>query len=95
MKKTEKTAKTPRTARLIRPDGSMADISPKGDKFTLAELQALVGGYIEHVPLKPALDMIVNEDGRRLGLPFNSNASTLANTEIVGNAILIHRVLWE
>jgi hypothetical protein len=52
-----------------------------GQSFTLDELQALVGGYIEVVGLAPAGDgdrylLIVNDDGMRLGLPPNHGATS-------------------
>ena len=39
----------------------------------LEEMQALVGGYIEAVPLseKEPVVAVVNEDGKNLGLPYN------------------------
>lgn len=63
---------------------------------TLQEMQAYVGGYIEHVSLTfdgHPLSLIVNEDGRRLGLPTNAQATALTVGrvlgDIVGNAIVI------
>ena len=40
---------------------------------SLEEMQALVGGYIEAVPLseKEPVVAVVNEDGKNLGLPYN------------------------
>jgi len=40
-------------------------------KNELEELQRIVGGYIEAVPLFPNLVVICNEDGRLQGLPYN------------------------
>lgn len=51
---------------------------------TLQEMQAIVGGYIEHVrvlredlPGYVYTSMIVNEDGLRLGLPRNERATAI------------------
>jgi len=40
----------------------------------LDALQELVGGYIEPVPIRGNVDMIVNEDGKIYGLPVNFTA---------------------
>lgn len=38
---------------LIKPDGSITTVTPaNGKKFTLDEMQKLVGGYIEHIPFR-------------------------------------------
>jgi uncharacterized protein DUF3846 len=62
----------------------------------LEDLQALVGGYIEMVPMrfkfagKPAV-MYVNEDGLQKKLPPNEAASSLCGGfyTIVGTAVLV------
>lgn len=57
---------------------------------TLEALQAAVDGYIEAVTLVPGRAvMIVNEEGVLLGLPVNVIASAVANTQIVGTAIVV------
>lgn len=57
---------------------------------TLEALQAAVGGYIEAVTLVPGKAvMIVNEEGLLLGLSPNPIASAVANTQIVGTAIVV------
>jgi len=70
-----------------------------GKQFTLPELQGYVGGYIELVPrmdhLNPPMDMLVNEDGRRMELSYNGAASTLAQQVIVGDALLLKREEWD
>jgi hypothetical protein len=56
----------------------------------LDELQRAVGGYIETLTLIPGKAvMIVNEEGRILGLPVNPAASALAGTLIVGTALIV------
>lgn len=43
----------------------------------LEALQKLVGGYIEPVRLGDGAIMLVNEDGLRLGLPFNPRVGAM------------------
>ncbi len=60
---------------------------------TLAWLQAQVGGLIESVKvcLNGSCVMLVNEEGRLRGLPFNSPATELSrnNSLIVGDAVVM------
>jgi hypothetical protein len=63
---------------VIAPDGTRTTLSPAdGREFTLAELQGVVGGYIELVTLNEHQQMWVNEDGHRLGLAYNPIATRL------------------
>ena len=55
-------------------------------KNDLKELQEIVGGYIETVRIDPDTVMIVNEEGKLLGLPFNFPTDF---DVIQGTAILI------
>jgi len=61
-----------------------------GAAFSLAELQAFVGGYIEAVYLPGGVVMLVNEEGKLEGLPYNEPATALygAGDPIAGNAIV-------
>lgn len=69
-----------------------------GTDFTHEELQGYIGGYIEVVYLNNDRMMIVYEEGKLKGLPFNV-AATLAYNEgtgryddlILGNAIVCNR----
>ena len=83
---------------LIQPDGSTVAVFPDdGQSFSLDELRAHVGGYIENMrlPADTTLNgytirtMYVNEDGRMQNLEHNLNASTIAGTHIVGNALAL------
>lgn len=57
---------------------------------TLDAFQEAVGGYIEAVTLVPGKAvMIVNEEGLLRGLSPNPIASAVANTQIVGTAIVV------
>jgi hypothetical protein len=66
---------------LLAPDGTetILDRPP-----TFPEMQAMVGGYVEHVRILRAdlpgftyTSMFVNEEGLRLGLPRNARATDL------------------
>lgn len=57
----------------------------------LGELQAIVGGYIERMPL-PLMKghcLIVNEEGLIYGLPLNPYYTKLNSQPFVGNAVLM------
>lgn len=69
----------------------LASIVTHGEP-TLEEMQEYVGGWIEIVRVKfegKDCDMVVNEEGKLLGLPVNHFASIVAQQTIVGNAILV------
>ena len=83
---------------LLHPDGSSLDVFPgDGHRFTLEELQAHVGGYIEPVSTLMETEVngytiqiiYVNEEGLLLDLEHNLNASTIAGKHIVGNALVL------
>lgn len=64
----------------IKTDGTQQLRRPvRGDTFTLAELQEIVGGYIEMVWVHADEDrlMVLNEDGKRLELAVNCVATAL------------------
>ena len=79
-------------AKLYEPSGRDSDYTPRnGKKFTLSELQALVGGYIEMVRIPGDAGkrvLFVDEEGKLKGLKPNVRASHLAGQLIVGNAVL-------
>lgn len=57
----------------------------------LSELQEIVGGYIERIPL-PMMQgycLIVNEEGLIYGLPLNPYHLRLQTPPFVGDAVLI------
>ena len=71
---------------------------------TLKEAQAYVGGYVEGISMPNGDYLIINEEGKLIGLPFNEQASKLwkdtfdndnyitgRDDFVVGNAILIKR----
>lgn len=60
-------------------DGRETEVMPaNGTDFTLAELQELVGGYVEIHGLPDGQIMCMNEDANSLGLPVNAAATVTA-----------------
>lgn len=92
-----------RYAIIIRSNEEMALLHCyPGDSLDLKTLQEIVEGHIETVPTALAgewsheqgvgLTLIINEEGKLLGMPVNRLATDMAylfNDVIVGNAILI------
>jgi hypothetical protein len=83
-------------AQVIKATGKITEVIPAhGPTFTLDELQKIVGGYIELVVTTEGDFMFVNEDGLRLGLPFNSLASShyggISPHGIVGDVVICKR----
>jgi hypothetical protein len=65
----------------INATGYGGELLPRdGVAFTLEELQHVVGGYIEAVYLRDGWIMMINEEGKLLGLPYNVLATHLART---------------
>lgn len=98
-------------ALLISADDSIRKLSPQdldGSRdnegvFSLADMQQMVGGYIQAVRLSPVIVhedtrytwLIINEEGKLLSLPINNNATLMAVTAIrhddyiVGDALML------
>jgi len=67
----------------------------QGKHFTLEELQAFVGGYVELVRTPAGRYLVLNEDGKQLGLPPNTRATAIARSAgIMPNDIVVGDVLW-
>jgi hypothetical protein len=83
-------------AKLIKPNGEVIPVEPEnGTDFSLEEMNEYVGGYIEivHPPSQQGAIMVINEEGKLKGLPFNLLATMtahLSGDHIVGNALLCH-----
>lgn len=76
-------------AKIIYSDGREVAVKPKnGTDFSLEELQAIVGGYIEIIYVKGNDIMVLNEEGKLIGLPINGKASRMAGEVIVGNVLV-------
>lgn len=79
-------------AQIIYTNGKTTDVYPKnGTGFSLEELQAVVGGYIELVFLGDKI-LVANEEGKLYGLPLNTKATEIIrnygyNDTIVGNVV--------
>ena len=58
---------------------------------SLERAQELVGGLVEMVrsPTDPDIQILVNEEGLLVDLPFNHEASKLCGTGIMGDAIIL------
>jgi Domain of unknown function (DUF3846) len=66
----------------LRANGTTEIVAPAGGAaFTLDELQAAVGGYIELLGLNDGRLLVLNEDGKRLRLPWNRQATILARRQ--------------
>lgn len=92
-------------AAIIHTSGTHTYIEPKnGTNFTLAELQKIVGGYIEVIDMTDAHGtiLVINEEGKLNGLPYNplatevyreyyrSHHKLVTQDYIVGDALLCH-----
>ncbi len=83
-------------ATVLSVDGTQASVAPRcAPSFTLEELQALVGGSIEVVALEDGRLLVLNEEGKVEGLPYNEQATALARgclfpgDFIVGIAVVV------
>lgn len=80
------------TGTWLKTDDTTEEVKSAKTKWALAELQLHVGGYIEIVHrtnLPNGSILIVNEDGRQMGLVVNDKASLIAGQVIRGNALII------
>ena len=77
-------------AQIIKADGTKIDVTPKnGTDFQLSELQEVVGGYIEIVETIDKQIMVVNEEGKLIGLPFNEEATRLVRYDVIVGDVLV------
>ena len=61
---------------LYKTTGEIIILSPNNKKsFSYNELTACVGGMVEIVPLPSGKVMVVNEEGKLIGLPINDLAT--------------------
>lgn len=81
-------------AQHILTTGEVQEIKPQnGAFFKLHELNEFVGGYIELVYLSDNRLMVVNEEGKLMGLPVNIKATREVvmsgiNDVIVGDVLI-------
>ena len=85
-------------AKIIKINGTQIEVEPKNGKdFKLDELKAIVRGWIEIVFLPNDRLMVVNEEGKPLGLPVNEQATRIYtdafgyHDEIVGDVLICDR----
>lgn len=65
-------------ATIYKTSGEVIEIKPKnGTDFSLSELQSIVGGYIEIIDLFNGKIMVVNEEGKLIGLEVNHKATEI------------------
>lgn len=76
-------------AKIIKSNGKIENVEPKnGSNFTLEELKAFVGGWVEIVYMPHDELMVVNEEGKLADLPINRTA-TLIYQEAFGYSDVI------
>lgn len=74
----------------IKSVGTRTEVQPENGKdFKLNELQRYVGGYIELLTLTGFRFMVVNEEGKLLGLPINAKASAIYGYDTIVGDVLI------
>ncbi len=86
------------TGNIYKSNGKIEKKSFSKKNVTLKEMQDVVGGYIEFIYLKNDLIMVVNEDGKINGLPFNANATLLVQENniddyIAGDVLVVNKDL--
>ena len=65
-------------ATILYADGRQEERQPEnGIHFRLNELQAIIGGLIELVSTREGQIMVINEEGKLIGLPRNEQATSL------------------
>ena len=92
------------TMKTNKQTGELKVINDVKDEPSLEQAQAFVGGYVEGISFPNGDYLIVNEEGKLKGLPFNVPASKLwkdtfdndnymtgRDDYVVGNAILIKK----
>lgn len=82
-------------AYILRTDGTREEIKEKG-YLKLETLQAAVGGYIETVPCRDngkGKVMILNEEGKLQGLPYNAKATAMARGIIADSDVIVGDVV--
>lgn len=81
-------------AKIYRIDGSFEIVEPaNGTDFTLDEMKAIVGGYIEILPVGKDSLMVCNEEGKLMGLPVNEIATLFVRANgifdcVVGDVLI-------
>ena len=80
--------------KIYKTDGTTIAVEPKnGTDYSLEELQEIVGGYIEVLPLNDDEIMVLNEEGKILGLDLNDNATELISEAGMWDDFIVGDVL--
>lgn len=81
-------------AKIIKTNGEQVEISPKnGEYFELEEMKAIVNGWVEVVWLPHDKIMVVNEEGKLMGLPINTEATKIYYDNFGFNDVVVGDVL--
>ena len=83
---------------LVTTDGEEIIVRPeKSEVFTLEELQALVGGYIEVVPQRVHPDKVYlcDEEGLLKDKEVNISVTETIDYPVVGDILIISHEEWE
>jgi len=68
-------------AQVIKSSGEVIETQPNnGTDFSIEELQAIVGGYIEVVSLRDGRLIVCDEQGKLKGKDFNTRATYILQT---------------
>lgn len=86
-------------ATIYKTNGECSTATPKnGIAFSLKELQSIVGGYIELIDLYNGDLMVINEEGKLIGLDINAKATLIFSKSfpmafdvIVGDALVCNK----
>lgn len=75
-------------AKIYKINGEVETVKPaNGTDFTLEELQKIVGGLIEVVPVFGDKYIVVDEEGRMKNYKHNKNASMLVYGQVIGDIV--------
>jgi len=81
-------------ANIYKADGTVLSVQPKkGKYFSLAELQGIVNGYIEIIPVKKGMVCVLNEEGKLNGLPINTKATEICSPYLFPDDYIVGDVL--
>ena len=81
-------------AHIIKTTGEVVEVSPKNGKdFSLEELKAIVGGWIEVVSLHDGRLIVCDEEGKLKGKDRNHKATDLYRLTLLTNDFLVGDVL--
>ena len=76
-------------AKIYKTNGTVVEVNPKNGKdFKLEELQAIVGGYIEVLPINNKEVLVCDEEGKLKGYPLNIAATDIVQSNGISNYIV-------